>query len=141
MLDEKKVRLMARTALYEQSFGSRIIKLNSSYKKGAESAALLYHVPSGIITYILVAGCVAAAVYDPVRELYDKLGFVISLVLFAVCGIVFVFLYALYARYMMKKKYEEDKGVFWKYHFTKEKLKKMNNPGRSATKAEGGGRK
>lgn len=135
MLDEQKVRLMARTALYEQSLGSRTIKLNNRFEKGASKATFFDNVPAGIITFILAAAFAAAFIPDEVRMLYYRLGLGLSLIIAAAACLVFVFFYSLYARHMFRKAYDGQKGVFWKYNFTREKLRRLG--GKKTKTADG----
>ncbi len=140
MLDENKVRLMTRTALYEQMFSAGTIKVNKDYKDGAGKAALVYNMPSGILTYLIAAAIAILAAFEPLRQLYERIGLLLSIAVFLVCGVVFALLYSFFARYMLRRNYERDKGVFWKYSFTKNKLKKIMDSDKKESHAPGGGK-
>ena len=140
MLDENKVRPMTRTALYEQMFSAGTIKVNKDYKDGTGKAAVVYNMPSGILTYLIAAAIAILAAFEPLRQLYERIGLLLSIAVFLVCGVVFALLYSFFARYMLRRNYERDKGVFWKYSFTKNKLKKIMDSDKKESHAPGGGK-
>ena len=87
--------------------------------------ALLENIPAGLITFVLIFAAVAVCAPDFIRNSYESLGLAVFIIVTAAACAVFVFLYSLYARYMKRKQYENEKGVFWRYSYNKEKLKKI----------------
>lgn len=125
MLNEEKVRLMAKAEAYEQTEGKERIKANENFEKGADFRVLLGNIPMGIITFFLLAGTIYVVADEELKNIYRNIGPVFSTIIVIIGFVIFVGAYALYSRHMQKKEYEYKRGTFFKYSFNKSKIKEQ----------------
>ena len=127
MLDEKKVHLMSKVALYEQTQEREALKINKRIHEDLKKPSLFNALPIAIITFFLAAAVFTAAAYGWITEIYQSLGLIRFAILFVIVLILFVLLYCIYARHINLKKYERLRGELWKYDFYRKKLEGILN--------------
>lgn len=109
MINEKRVRLMTRMAIYESNEGKEDLKINSYHKKDYTSYQTIMTVIWITVAYVITVGIGAFAFLDVLLE-HMSLSFMI---IFAVCVVVgwlvLAIAYGVGASKHYKKKYDESR--------------------------------
>ena len=115
MLNNKKVQIMSKIALYEHGEGKETLKLNQYLKDDYTSVKLLSSLPLGILTALLLTALAFCMDTDWPLRLYSSIGGTFAILLYVVAFAVFVFLYCLFSAYMFKLKYDKHRGNLRRY--------------------------
>lgn len=115
MLNNKKVQIMSKIALYEHGEGKETLKLNKYLKDDYTSVKLLSSVPLGILTALLLTALVFCMDTDWPLKLYSSIGGTLAVLIYVASFVVFVVLYCLFSAYMFKLKYDRHRGNLRRY--------------------------
>ena len=115
MLNNKKVQIMSKIALYEHGEGKETLKLNRYLKDDYTSVKLLSSLPLGILTALLLTALAFCMDTDWPLLLYSSIGGTFAILLYVLAFAVFVFLYCLFSAYMFKLKYDKHRGNLRRY--------------------------
>lgn len=125
MLNEKKVQLMARMAMYENNHGEEDFKINSYYKKDYVSFQRLLSIIWITIGYVIVVGIGALVFVEEIFERLD-LSFIIVAGVALVTGyIVLLAIYGVAASRFYHKKHEDARQRVKKFNHDLTRLNKM----------------
>lgn len=125
MLDERKVKLMTRLALYEQTQGREDFKISEYYRKDYAGMHILFSFFWVTIGYVCV---VALAVLAGLQELMAKMAMnlVVMLGIIAVAGYVaLVVIYSIVTSHIYNKRHREARQRVKRYNHDLTKLLKM----------------
>lgn len=125
MLNEKKVQLMTRMAMYESKEGQEDLKINAYYKKDYTSYQTIFTIIWVTIGYAIIVGLGALAFLD---QIFANLNMNTILVLGAaiVTGyIVLIIIYGVAASKFYRKKHEEARQRVKKFNHDLTRLNKM----------------
>ena len=115
MLNNKKVQIMSKIALYEHGEGKETLKLNKYLKDDYTSVKLLSSVPLGILTALLLTALMFCMDTDWPLKLYSSIGGTLAVLIYVASFVVFVVLYCLFSAYMFKLKYDRHRGNLRRY--------------------------
>ena len=115
MLNNKKVQIMSKIALYEHGEGKETLKLNKYLKDDYTSVKLLSSLPLGILTALLITALVFCLDTDWPLKLYSSIGGTLAVIIYVGAFVVFVVLYCLFSAYMFKLKYDRHRGNLRRY--------------------------
>ncbi len=115
MLNNKKVQIMSKIALYEHGEGKETLKLNKYLKDDYTSVKLLSSLPLGILTALLITALVFCMDTDWPLKLYSSIGGTLAVMIYVGAFVVFVVLYCFFSAYMFKLKYDRHRGNLRKY--------------------------
>lgn len=125
MLDERKVKLMTRLALYEQTQGKEDFKISEYYRKDYAGMHILLSFFWTTFGYVCVAALVVLAGF---QELLAKmsLNFVIMLGAAAVAGYVaLIILYSIITSHIYNKRHRNARQRVKRYNHDLTKLLRM----------------
>ncbi len=115
MLNNKKVQIMSKIALYEHGEGKETLKLNKYLKDDYTSVKLLSSLPLGILTALLITALVFCLDTDWPLKLYSSIGGTLAVIIYVGAFVVFVVLYCFFSAYMFKLKYDRHRGNLRRY--------------------------
>ncbi len=115
MLNNKKVQIMSKIALYEHGEGKETLKLNKYLKDDYTSVKLLSSLPLGILTALLITALVFCMDTDWPLKLYSSIGGTLAVMIYVGAFVVFVVLYCFFSAYMFKLKYDRHRGNLRRY--------------------------
>lgn len=115
MLNNKKVQIMSKIALYEHGEGKETLKLNKYLKDDYTSVKFLSSLPLGILTALLITALVFCMDTDWPLKLYSSIGGTFAVLLYIGAFVIFVVLYCLFSAYMFKLKYDRHRGNLRRY--------------------------
>ncbi|MBO7730024.1 MAG: hypothetical protein J6S31_04115 [Lachnospiraceae bacterium] len=115
MLNNKKVQIMSKIALYEHGEGKETLKLNKYLKDDYTSVKLLSSLPLGILTALLITALVFCLDTDWPLKLYSSIGGTLAVLIYVGAFVVFVVLYCFFSAYMFKLKYDRHRGNLRRY--------------------------
>ncbi|MBR3243854.1 MAG: hypothetical protein IKF90_14355 [Parasporobacterium sp.] len=115
MLNNKKVQIMSKIALYEHGEGKETLKLNKYLKDDYTSVKLLSSLPLGILTALLITALAFCLDTDWPLKLYSSIGGTLAVIIYVGAFVVFVVLYCLFSAYMFKLKYDRHRGNLRRY--------------------------
>ncbi len=115
MLNNKKVQIMSKIALYEHGEGKETLKLNKYLKDDYTSVKLLSSLPLGILTALLITALAFCMDTDWPLKLYSSVGGTLAVIICVGAVVVFVVLYCLFSAYMFKLKYDRHRGNLRRY--------------------------
>lgn len=125
MLDERKVKLMTRLALYEETEGKEDFKISAYYRKDYVSLHMLYAFIWVTIGYICV---VAMAVLAGLDSLLGHMSMAVMVLMggMAVVGwLAVVIIYLMIASHIYNKKHKNSRQRVKKYNHDLTRLLKM----------------
>ena len=122
MLNNKKVEIMSKIALYEHGEGKETLKLNRYLKDDYTSVKVLSSVPLGVLTALLIAALVFCLDTDWPLKLYSTIGGTKTVLLLVGAFVVFVVLYSLFSFYMFRLKYDRHRGNLRRYGLNLKRL-------------------
>lgn len=125
MLDEKKIRLMARMAVYEQNQGKEDMKISAYYKKDYTSINTLFSIIWATVGYVLLVGILVLAYFN---TLFDKmtLGLMVTLAIVVAAGYFVVLIaYGIASGRHYSRKHKDARTNMKKYNHDLTRLLKM----------------
>lgn len=125
MINNKKVELMSKVALYEHGEGKQTIRLNKYFKQDYASSNLLRSAPLGILCAILIIVILFIAKETWISELIEIVGGIAAIIIIVVAVAVFVTLYCFFSQYMFNHKYENFRGNLRTYGLHLKRLDKI----------------
>ena len=125
MLDERKVKLMTKLALYEETYGKEDFKISSYYRKDYASLHVIYAFLSVSVGYVcLVALLLLAGVEDIMSNMSN--GLILFLFLIILAGYVgVVIVYCGIASHIYNEKHKKARKRVKKYNHNLIQLLKM----------------
>ena len=125
MLDERKVKLMTKLALYEETYGKEDFKISSYYRKDYASLQVIYAFLSVSVGYVcLVALLLLAGVEDIMSNMSN--GLILFLFLIILAGYVgVVIVYCGIASHIYNEKHKKARKRVKKYNHNLIQLLKM----------------
>ena len=125
MLDERKVKLMTKLALYEETYGKEDFKISSYYRKDYASLHDIYAFLSVSVGYVcLVALLLLAGVEDIMSNMSN--GLILFLFLIILAGYVgVVIVYCGIASHIYNEKHKKARKRVKKYNHNMIQLLKM----------------
>ena len=116
MLDKRKVAMMTKLALYEQTQGKEDFKVCEYYRKDYVGFHMLSTIIWITVGYVCVGALVALALLD-ILLAHMSTALLLTLALVAIVGyFALVILYALISNYVYKKKHKEAKRRLKEYN-------------------------
>ncbi|MDE5863649.1 MAG: hypothetical protein K2K56_01650 [Lachnospiraceae bacterium] len=122
MVQEEKVKLMSRIAIYEKHEGRTEIPMNTFYKADYVRLNALKAIVSATIVYILVAALVAVYQVEYILANILKVDYKKLLTVLLLVYAVWVFLYWLIARILYAKRYEDARSNIIIYNHRLKKI-------------------
>ena len=125
MLDERKVKLMTKLALYEETYGKEDFKISSYYRKDYASLQVIYAFLSVSVGYVcLVALLLLAGVENIMSNMSN--GLILFLFLIILAGYVgVVIVYCGIASHIYNEKHKKARKRVKKYNHNLIQLLKM----------------
>ena len=125
MLDERKVKLMTKLALYEETYGKEDFKISSYYRKDYARLHVIYAFLSVSVGYVcLVALLLLAGVEDIMSNMSN--GLILFLFLIILAGYVgVVIVYCGIASHIYNEKHKKARKRVKKYNHNLIQLLKM----------------
>ncbi len=125
MLDEERVRLMTRLALYEQTQGKEDFKISEYYRKDYAGMHVVCSIIWTTIGYACLAGIIVLAGLQALLA-NMSVGFLVTLGAVAIAGyLVAVIVYAFITSHIYNKKHKNARQRVKKYNHDLLKLLKM----------------
>ena len=125
MLNEKKVQLMTRMAMYESKQGQEDMKISSYYKKDYVSLNRLLTIIWITIGYVIVVGVSAFVFIEYIFEHLDLSFIVVAGVALGSIYIALVVIYAIASSRFYRRKHEEARLRTKKFNHDLTRLNKM----------------
>lgn len=125
MLNEEKVKLMTRMAMYESKEGEEDLKISAYYRKDYTSFHTIVTVIWVTIGYVIAVGVAATAFLDEILKNLN-MAFIIMTVICVITGyIVMVVLYILVASQFYKNKHNQARQRVKKFNHDLTRLNRM----------------
>lgn len=125
MLDERKVKLMTRLALYEQAQGREDFKISEYYRKDYVGMHILFSIFWSTIGYVCAAGLIVLAALKFLMN-NMSMGLLLTLGAGAVVGyLVVVIVYAVITSHIYNQKHKDARQRVKKYNHDLTRLLKM----------------
>ena len=125
MINNKKVELMTKIALYEHDEGKQTIRLNKYFKQDYASTNMLRSAPLGFVCALLIAALLFIANENWLTILMEEVGGVVAIAIIIFAVIVFIALYCFFSQYMFNHKYENFRGNLRTYGLFLRRLEKI----------------
>lgn len=122
MVQEEKVKLMTRIAIYEKHEGKTEIPMNTFYKADYVRLNALKTIVSATVVYVLVAALVAVYQVEYILANILKVDYKKLLTVLLLVYAVWVFMYWLIARILYAKRYEDARSNIIIYNHRLKKL-------------------
>ncbi|MCM1497452.1 MAG: hypothetical protein NC124_03200 [Clostridium sp.] len=122
MVQEEKVKLMSRIAIYEKHEGKTEIPMNTFYKADYVRLNALKAIVSATVVYVLVAALVAVYQIEYILANILKVDYKKLLAVLLLGYGVWIFLYWLIARILYAKRYEDARSNIIIYNHRLKKL-------------------
>ena len=125
MLDEKKVKLMTRLAVYEQTQGKEDFKVSAYYRKDYASLHTICSIIWVTVGYICAVGLIFLAGMD---NFLSSMSFGMMFLMLGILVLVYLFLLILYgviASHIFNKKHRESRQRVKKYNHDLTRLLKL----------------
>lgn len=125
MLDERKVKLMTKLALYDQTQGKEDFKISEYYRKDYAGMHVIFSVLWVTVGYVIAGALVMLAGMDSLMEQMST-GLIVTLGGIAIIGYVAVLvLYIIVTSHVYNKKHQDARQRVKKYNHTLTKLLKI----------------
>ncbi len=125
MINNKKVELMTKIALYEHDEGKQTIRLNKYFKQDYASTNMLRSAPLGFVCALLIAALIFFVKENWITSLMGKVGGVATIAIIIVAVVIFITLYCFFSQYMFNHKYENFRGNLRTYGLFLRRLEKI----------------
>lgn len=126
MIDQKKVELMARTAMFEHQ-KKETMEFNRFSEKNYKESMALKSMILGAFLCALILFLIITARFPQAYEIYESIGLVWSTLIIAAILIFFSAAYALVSVYIFERRFEDTKGSFARYRLRLERLERSND--------------
>ena len=125
MINQRKVRTMARTKVYEAGEGKVALKLKDycedmPFWKSLGSSALC-----GVLLFVLLSVLVLAVFPEWAQEMLDRMGSVLATVSIILSMLVFAALYSLISDSVLKYLYRKKRSSLCRYRADIQRLDKI----------------
>lgn len=125
MLDERKVKLMTKLALYDQTQGKEDFKISEYYRKDYAGMHVIFSILWVTVGYVIAGALVMLAGMDSLMEQMST-GLIVTLGGIAIIGYVAVLvLYIIVTSHVYNKKHQDARQRVKKYNHTLTKLLKI----------------
>ena len=125
MLDEQKVRLMTKLALYEQTQGKEDFKISEYYRKDYAGMHIVFSILWITLGYACLVGLIALAGLQALLA-NMSMGLIVTLgVIVVVAYVVVVIVYAVITSHIYNKRHKNARQRVKKYNHNLIKLLKM----------------
>ena len=125
MINNKKVELMTKVALYEHNEGKQTIRLNKYFKQDYASTNMLRSAPLGFICALLITTLLFLVKENWFTSLMKTVGGVMAIIIVVVAIALFIALYCFFSQYMFNHKYENFRGNLRTYGLYLKRLEKI----------------
>lgn len=125
MVQEEKVKLMSRIAIYERHAGKTEIPMNTFYKGDYVRLNALKSIVSATIVYVLVAALVVVYRIEYILANILKVDYKRLLAILLLGYAVWILLYWLIARILYAKRYEDARSNIIIYNHRLKKLQEQ----------------
>lgn len=125
MLDNKRIRLMARTAIYEKNSAEEDLKISSYYKKDYSSLNTLITVLWISVGYVIAAALFALCNLEAILEDLTITKLILMAAIAVGAYLVMVIIYCVCASTFYKSKHSKAKQRVKKYYRDLARLEKM----------------
>lgn len=127
MVNEEKVKLMTKLAIFESNEGKKQMPLCNYYKKDYVKLNVLKTIIFATIGYFLIVLGYFVVDMESLLSRFDKLNYKNIAILLIVGYILFILFYFLVAKVYYSKKYEKAKSNLTQYNSELKKLKEYYN--------------
>lgn len=125
MINNRKVELMSKIALYEHGEGKQTIRLNKYFKQDYASTNLLRSAPLGILCAVLILVLLFIAMPNWITDLIKVMGGPLAIIAVIVAIALFVVGYCFFSQYMFNHKFENFRGNLRTYGIYLKRLEKI----------------
>jgi len=125
MVNEKKVKVMTKMAMYENGQGAEDIKINSYYRNDYVSFKTLVSIIWMTIGYVMLVAMVAGMFLDEIMEQISVNFLFIFIMVIVSLYLALVLLYAIGASRFYKKRYLESRQRLKKFNHYLTRLNRM----------------
>lgn len=126
MINQKKVELMAGTAMYEHK-RKVTDKQNKYFEEDNRKVIVLRSIPAGLLIGCLVLFLIFMGEYDLSLALFAAAGAVPVIILGVLCVLLIAALYVFASVFILERKYENIRGSYVKYRLCRSELSKLND--------------
>lgn len=116
MVNEEKIKLMNKMALYEEKYGQEDFKIASFYRKDYVSYQTIFTVIWVTIGYVILFGIIAAAFMDLFLEKASLFLVVMVILAAVILYLILAVSYGLFASRFYQKKHNRAKGRVKRYN-------------------------
>ena len=110
MLDERKVKLMTRMALYEEQQGREDLKISAYYRKDYTSLHTLATILWVTVGYVCLIGLLGISVFDALMEKMSIGMIVIMAIVIVAAYLAIVISYAVYSHVTCNNRHKEARA-------------------------------
>lgn len=110
MLDERKVKLMTRMALYEERQGREDLKVSAYYRKDYTSLHTLATILWVTVGYVCLIGLLAISMFDTLMEKMSIGVMIIMAIVIVAAYLVIVISYAVYTHVTCNSRHKEARA-------------------------------
>lgn len=133
MLNEEKVKLMTKLALYEQKEGKKAFHTNNYYKADYVSLHTIYTIIIATISFGLLLLIWVICQVDSLMAVVSRIGFLFSIILLAAAYILYLFIHLIISRLVFAGRYSRNKKELTSYN---ENLKELQGIYREEIRAK-----
>ncbi len=110
MLDERKVKLMTRMALYEEQQGREDLKISAYYRKDYTSLHTLATILWVTVGYVCLIGLLGISVFDALMEKMSIGMIIIMAIVIVAAYLAIVIAYAVYTHVTCNNRHKEARA-------------------------------
>ncbi len=133
MLNEEKIKLMSKLALYEQDEGKKAFRTNKYYKADYVSLHTIYTIIIATISFGLLLLIWAICQVDSLMDIINRIGILFSIIILIAVYIIYLIIHLLISHKVFTTRYNENKKDLISYH---EKLKDLHAIYKTESKAK-----
>lgn len=133
MLNEEKVKLMTKLALYEQKEGKKAFRTNNYYKTDYVSLHMVYTIIIATISFGLLLLIWVICQVDSLMAVVSRIGFLFSIILLVAAYILYLFIHLIISRLVFAGRYSRNKKELTGYN---ENLKELQGIYREEIRAK-----
>lgn len=125
MLNEEKIRLMTKLALYEQNEGKKALKTTKFFRNDYISKNVINSILSGIFSYLLLLLVWVLFRVEYYTEKITELNVVLMIIIAAVLFVVFMIFYLVLSYYVFSTRYKSYRKGLSEYNEDLKNLHRM----------------
>lgn len=125
MINQRKVRTMARTRVFETGEGKAVLKLKDYCEDMPFWKRLCSGALCGVLLFVLIGVLVLAAFWDWGVETLARMGTALTVVIVILCMLVFAALYSLVSDSVLKYIYRKKKSSLCGYRAGIQRLERI----------------